>query len=167
MSQPGIRCSACGAPISDGQVHQSRIGCRFCGTWQLLTDSGDGSGIHFLGELSDFPCPVCDEPLEQALLDDVRILACAGCGGFAIADESFAAVVQERRARFEGDADRAIPIDLQELHKTVDCPRCRRAMDVHPYYGPGNVVIDSCHRCRLIWLDSGELRRLERAPGRR
>jgi Zn-finger nucleic acid-binding protein len=30
--------------------------------------------------------------------------------------------------------------------------------------GPGNVVIDTCERCRVNWLDSGELRRIAVAP---
>jgi Zn-finger nucleic acid-binding protein len=39
-------------------------------------------------------------------------------------------------------------------------------MDVHPYYGPGNIVIDSCSACDLIWLDHGELQQITDAPGR-
>jgi Zn-finger nucleic acid-binding protein len=39
-------------------------------------------------------------------------------------------------------------------------------MDVHPYYGPGNVVIDTCIDCRVLWLDHGELRKIRDAPGR-
>jgi hypothetical protein len=39
-------------------------------------------------------------------------------------------------------------------------------MEVHPYYGPGNVVIDSCSACDLIWLDHGELKQISDAPGR-
>jgi hypothetical protein len=39
-------------------------------------------------------------------------------------------------------------------------------METHPYYGPGNVVIDSCLQCELIWLDFGELRQIVAAPGR-
>ena len=33
-------------------------------------------------------------------------------------------------------------------------------MDAHFYAGPGNVVIDSCEDCSLIWLDHGKLMRL-------
>jgi Zn-finger nucleic acid-binding protein len=39
-------------------------------------------------------------------------------------------------------------------------------MDVHPYGGPGNIVIDNCPHCRLNWLDSGEFFRVVRAPGK-
>jgi len=41
----------------------------------------------------------------------------------------------------------------------------RRKMDVHPYYGPGNVVVDTCGECGLIWLDHGEMTRVEQASG--
>ena len=39
-------------------------------------------------------------------------------------------------------------------------------MITHPYYGPGNVVIDSCEPCELVWLDFGELRQIVDAPGK-
>jgi hypothetical protein len=35
----------------------------------------------------------------------------------------------------------------------------------HPYYGPGNVVLDSCESCELVWLDFGELKQIVDAPG--
>ncbi len=39
-------------------------------------------------------------------------------------------------------------------------------MQTHPYYGPGNIVIDTCGHCNAIWLDHGELGRAVNAPGR-
>jgi Zn-finger nucleic acid-binding protein len=38
-------------------------------------------------------------------------------------------------------------------------------MSTHPYYGPGNVVVDNCGRCDVIWLDCGELAIIRDAPG--
>ena len=38
-------------------------------------------------------------------------------------------------------------------------------MDVHPYYGPGNVIIDTCGKCHLVWLDFGELKQIGDVPG--
>ena len=39
-------------------------------------------------------------------------------------------------------------------------------MATHPYYGPGNVVIDTCETCELVWLDFGELKQIVDAPGK-
>jgi len=33
------------------------------------------------------------------------------------------------------------------------------------YYGPGNIIIDTCEACGIVWLDAGELRRAVDAPG--
>lgn len=30
-------------------------------------------------------------------------------------------------------------------------------MENYAYAGGGNAVVDACDRCRLIWLDAGEL----------
>jgi hypothetical protein len=39
-------------------------------------------------------------------------------------------------------------------------------MATHPYFGPGNVVIDSCEPCELVWLELGELKQIVDAPGK-
>ncbi|MEO5896194.1 MAG: hypothetical protein ABIS06_10865 [Vicinamibacterales bacterium] len=39
-------------------------------------------------------------------------------------------------------------------------------MDTYPHYGPGNVVIDNCAGCDLVWLDFGEIRQIVAAPGK-
>jgi len=33
------------------------------------------------------------------------------------------------------------------------------------YYGPGNIIIDTCPVCDLVWLDAGEFNRAADAPG--
>jgi Zn-finger nucleic acid-binding protein len=78
----------------------------------------------------------------------------------------FAEAVELRRSRAVGAPVTPRAIDQREMKRQVRCPSCRQAMDVHPYYGPGNVVIDSCSRCDLIWLDLGELNQITDAPGR-
>jgi Zn-finger nucleic acid-binding protein len=37
-------------------------------------------------------------------------------------------------------------------------------MDTHFYAGPGNVIVDTCDDCSLLWLDRGELTRIVHAP---
>jgi hypothetical protein len=36
-------------------------------------------------------------------------------------------------------------------------------METHPYYGPGNIVVDTCSECGYLWLDHGEISRVENA----
>ena len=58
-------------------------------------------------------------------------------------------------------------LPAEEIERKIKCPLCEDIMDVHPYFGPGNVVIDSCVNCHLIWVDNGEIVTIERATGPR
>ena len=90
---------------------------------------------------------------------------CRNCRGVLIARRSFAAVVEKRRAWATGTPGPPVPLNRQELERKVRCPACTGPMATHPYYGPGNVVIDSCETCELMWLDFGELESDRRRPG--
>ena len=81
--------------------------------------------------------------------------------------ESFAEVVSSRRGQYTGADQVPVPIDSQQFERQLACPRCSGRMESHPYHGPGNVAIDTCSKCHLIWLDHGELASIERAPGLR
>jgi Zn-finger nucleic acid-binding protein len=110
---------------------------------------------------------VCRTRLAAAVLDDAyAVQYCTGCRGVLLARGAFADVVQNRRAWVADPPGPAVPLRKDELTRAVVCPKCGRRFDTHPYYGPGNVVIDSCGACELIWLDFGELKQIVDAPGR-
>ncbi len=123
--------------------------------------------VNWSDEFTPVVCPRCEEALVKAALDEHSILACASCHGKLLNNAAFGAIVRQRRAEFRGKEFRPQPIDLEQLSDPVCCPGCNRTMEVHPYYGPGNQIIDSCCRCSLVWIDSGELAAIERAPGLR
>lgn len=109
-------------------------------------------------------CPICPEqPLAKAKLDEYPALYCEECAGVLISNQNFSEVLHRRRrnkGRVDTDPD---PINPEELNRKIHCPNCMRRMDVHPYFGPGNVVIDSCCNCFLIWFDHGEIATIEKA----
>jgi len=105
--------------------------------------------------------------LENARLDDYPVEACRGCAGVLLVDAMFAEVVRVRRAAYNGPERMATPIDITQYDTQRNCPGCGRPMETHPYYGPGNQVIDSCATCGYIWLDSGELAAIEQVSGAR
>jgi Zn-finger nucleic acid-binding protein len=57
------------------------------------------------------------------------------------------------------------PANRRDLARRIACPACGATMLTDWYYGPGNIVIDSCPACDLVWLDAGEMRRAVDAPG--
>ena len=140
--------------------------CDFCHTFSFpeqLEDSADQ--IQPLDKKSDMTCPCCEQPLELGLIDTCEIHFCGQCRGILIPSESLAHVIKQRRMNWEGADATPTPLNQDELKRRIACPNCDTTMDVHPYYGPGNVVIDSCHRCRQVWVDHGEIAAIERAPG--
>lgn len=57
-------------------------------------------------------------------------------------------------------------VKWDNLNRLIRCPSCLNDMSTHVYGGPGNIVIDTCVDCNLIWLDNRELRRVLDTPGR-
>jgi Zn-finger nucleic acid-binding protein len=78
----------------------------------------------------------------------------------------FATVVNTRRAWATTPPADPVPLDRADLDRVLNCPRCGHRFETYPNYGPGNVVIDNCTRCDLVWLDFGEMRQMVDAPGR-
>lgn len=159
--------------------------CPFCGAHRWPESSRDGALI--LGEATGMKCPLCPGPLVTARLERAEISLCGLCHGFLIASRDLAATVESRRMDREleprppmGETDEvespwlpgsealraripAAPITEAARRRRIACPKCRQTMEAHPYLGPGAVLIDRCAECGLVWMDPGELTRIERA----
>ena len=162
-----MNCLNCGAPLAG----VSRIGvgqCSYCDSRRVLSGGSDGiDGVILLGAPTDLDCPACGDQLVAAIVDSVPCRACPTCFGVSLPQASFGELVATRRADYRGADRPAAPLSPLDLQHQRECPICRETMEVHPYYGPGNTVIDSCSDCRVVWLDAGELSTIEQAPGHR
>ena len=162
-----MNCNNCGAPMTpvDGRNYLS---CGFCHTFHFPTElENSADRITPLVQQGNLACPVCEQDLEVGALDGVHAMFCRQCRGLLIPNEHFAQVVTGRRREYSGREQTPVPIDPTQYERLLDCARCGGRMEVHPYHGPGNVVVDSCAACHLLWLDHGELAAIERAPGQR
>ena len=141
--------------------------CRYCGSFHFPDTKAEG-GIRIVGETPEaLACVACRQPLTSAMLDETHsVRYCRSCRGVLIERRSFAGVVEKRRAWATGTPEPPVPLNRQDLERKVRCPACTGPMTTHPYYGPGNVVIDGCETCELIWLDFGELEQIVDAPGK-
>jgi Zn-finger nucleic acid-binding protein len=161
-----MNCTSCGAAMA--LVASRRyFHCGHCGAYSF-PDAVEADGVVVVGRSAQAPtCPTCAVPMAHALLDDQHpIDFCARCRGILMPRTSFAAVTQKRRAWATSTPTEPSPLNREELGRRLVCPRCDRAFDTYPHFGPGNVVIDNCARCDLIWLDFGEMRQIVDAPGR-
>jgi Zn-finger nucleic acid-binding protein len=141
--------------------HGDTLVCDYCKN--VVTTEKSEDGITLLGEARDQACPLCNLPLQQAMLAKVPLLYCSKCQGMLASMEIFADLIDAARARHPGTIAES-PIDPNDLNRRIGCPKCHRPMDTHTYCGPGNVVMDTCENCQLNWLDRGELTRIAQAP---
>jgi Zn-finger nucleic acid-binding protein len=160
-----MNCRNCGAAMvlsaTKGYSH-----CEHCGSFYFPTAEDDG--VKTLGEpLPSRPCPGCGKPLSPASLDDHGgVSYCTNCRGLLLPRAVFATVVQMRRAWAGTPPSIPPPLDRAALAREVVCPSCSTRMATHAYQGPGGIVIDTCERCNVIWLGTGELTSAVNAPGR-
>jgi Zn-finger nucleic acid-binding protein len=133
--------------------------CTQCGC-PLPEEGGDGAVV--VGDKVEAICPICGVPLLSAQIEEEAVTRCGQCRGMLAETESFRVIVTKRRSLHAPGEKCTEPFDPAELERVLSCPRCQRRMDTHPYFGGGNVVVDTCERCGVIWLDAGKLARIER-----
>jgi Zn-finger nucleic acid-binding protein len=159
-----MNCRNCGAAMELIAARRYSF-CRHCGSFHFPETLDEG--IQVIGRDSGTaPCGICKRPLATAVLDDrFEARYCESCRGVLLGRARFVEIIDARRAVATTPAVPAAPIDPRELERSIRCPGCSSTMSTHPYYGPGNVVIDTCDRCDVVWLDFRELTQIADAPG--
>jgi Zn-finger nucleic acid-binding protein len=158
-----MNCPNCGAGLK-AVPNRTHLRCAHCDSIHFPEPIGEG--IVPLIEDHPYDCPCCERPLAAAALDGDTVGFCPDCRGLLVTNDQLARVLARRRETHSRGARTVEPIDPTELRRVTRCPRCRRRTDTHPYGAGGPAVIDSCVRCRLVWLDAGELTVLEQYPTR-
>jgi Zn-finger nucleic acid-binding protein len=155
-----MNCTSCGAPMKLKADLQS-LKCEYCHSVYFPEKNDDG--VRVLEEQSSHDCPICSVPLMHAYLFKSPIIYCRKCNGMLIAMGMLEPMIDQLRSTHAA-ATTPPPTDKDDLRRKINCPQCHRPLDAHIYGGPGNVVIDSCETCSLLWLDRSELMRIARAP---
>jgi len=135
--------------------------CEYCQS--ICFPEKNDDGVRVLEEQSGQECPVCSVPLIHAYLGRSPVIYCTKCNGMLIAMGMLEGFIDRLRSE-HGSVALPPAADKDDLRRKINCPQCHHPMDAHLYGGPGNVVIDSCEDCCLLWLDRGELMRIARAP---
>jgi Zn-finger nucleic acid-binding protein len=159
-----MNCPRCGAPMNFIQ-ERMYFQCPYCTTIHIPEVDDQGVQVHEIPGKVD--CPLCGERLVQGALEKYApLLVCPKCRGQLYSQGIFGRAVRQLRATARTPAVDPAMLNPDELHRTVNCPSCGKPMSTHPYGGPGNVVVDMCAVCGLVWLDYREIRRILDAPGR-
>ncbi len=139
------------------EAGQNFFHCEYCGGYDFPDPNQDG--VALLDEVSPYICPMCRKPLVSATIKDVRVFSCPNCRGNLIEQSKMLPIL----SRIHLDSTNELlppPQNKSELTRAIVCPSCQKLMEAYPYGGPGNIIIEGCEECRLIWLDFGELSRI-------
>lgn len=134
--------------------------CEYCGS--EVVPPADEDGVLVLGQVKQ-QCPLCAKPLSAGSLEAYDLLYCAACHGMLISMEDFPQLLAALRSHLAAPAAYLAPRSDADASRTIQCPKCGAAMDDHAYGGGGNVNVDTCEACEMIWLDRGELRKIASA----
>jgi Zn-finger nucleic acid-binding protein len=135
--------------------------CDYCGG--QFAPAPDADGVLVTGQ-STLTCSICKTPLSDGLLQEFSLQYCPGCRGMLIAMGNFPLLIDALRVNGNRPSGYFAARDSADEDRHLPCPKCGSAMDGHPYGGGGNVNVDSCENCSLIWLDRGELQKIVMAP---
>ena len=159
-----MNCPNCGAPLKLLE-DKDYLTCEYC-TYTYLPEKNP-DGVRVLEEPADYSCPVCKVQMVKASLYGERVQYCPKCRGLLFPMGVFAGLVWTQRKNHNHlPPETPPPTNMKDMERKIHCPRCRQAMQTHPYGGPGNVIIDNCPNCLLNWLDYKEFRRITTAPDR-
>ena len=117
-----------------------------------------------VGTETTYACPSCQALLANATIENRSLRYCTKCGGMLVLLFNFLPLVEYMRTVWRSTGANIQPRDNADADRHLTCPLCLRTMIGHPYGGPGNVNIDNCEPCGVIWLDRNELRRIVLAP---
>jgi len=137
--------------------------CDYCES--QATPPVDDDGVLVLGPAKE-KCPICAAALSKGSLESFSLLYCERCRGMLIDMDDFQPLIAALRSHRDAPAAFLAPRSAADADRTLNCPRCGAAMDDHPYGGGGNVNVDTCEACDVIWLDGGELRKIASAADR-
>ncbi len=112
-------------------------------------------------------CVRCQQQLSRVVYEEVEIDKCVSCGGIWLDDGELAKIVG---ATIEIFSQSLITKTLNTVSKGVPqsekdsverCPKCSQEMKALNYAYQSGVVIDSCPNSHGIWVDSGELEKVQ------
>jgi membrane associated rhomboid family serine protease/Zn-finger nucleic acid-binding protein len=106
-------------------------------------------------------CPKCRQPMSVYDHQGVALDLCARCHGLWF-DAGELGKLEDTPLETTALETSAAPGE-----GGVICPRCQAPLTASRVIGGGDLVIDECGRCRGVFLDAGELRRIQMLRSRR
>lgn len=106
-------------------------------------------------------CPVCNTTLARTEYEGFIVQQCPDCHGHLLTVRRLDSIKRkEEKSIEELKTETTKETGNDSLHK-LRCPKCKQRMQKRFIPDPGAFHVDRCDRCELIWVDGGELARLQ------
>jgi Zn-finger nucleic acid-binding protein len=104
------------------------------------------------------------ELVGEAHASGAHVERCSSCGGAFLEYEDLVAVESwGSRKRGRTSSDEMARRAFDPPSAPIECPRCQVPMSTREWRMATMIFVDVCPECRGVWLDVGELERVERA----
>ncbi len=106
-------------------------------------------------------CPCCKIKLNRIQYEGLNIRQCKDCHGHLVTNSRLSSI-QTRRRRSEDDLLHEVVNEGPDTIEKLRCPACLRRMEKREKkIGSLRFFVDRCLDCQHIWLDKGELAKLQ------
>lgn len=116
-------------------------------------------------EISNFmDCPRTKTPLKKVNVGSVPVFISETCGGVFLKNQSLKnfECAKSKRGKVLVEHLAQFHTELNDEAERIRCPSCIDVVMLRRYYSPLHIVeIDECPGCGGIWLDTGELAKLQ------
>ena len=113
-------------------------------------------------------CPNCKQALTGLDYEGVHIETCPKCGGDWLDAGELESIVRARQRRFNEQECIAVAqaatikgVKLTSLDRHLTCPQCGATTHPINYGDDTGLIIDKCGACGGVWLERGELEKIE------
>lgn len=107
-------------------------------------------------------CPRCQDDLHEHAIGGITIDICASCGGHWYDAGELETVRSQGPDQRPPGLPSVIPRWVDAPGKASQCPRCQLPLASQRYAYSSDLVLDRCTTCDGVWIDSGELERMDR-----
>ena len=109
-------------------------------------------------------CPRTRTPLKKVSVGKVPVYISEACGGVLFENQMLKSFEcpNDKRGKALATHLSQFHSELADLKERVSCPLCIDTVMLRRFYSPLHAVeIDECPGCGAIWLDTGELEKLQ------
>lgn len=151
----------CGFWLDDGELDKVQIMMEY---YEKITNP---SPLPQDTKITERKCPHCKEKLVEKEYEGVPIDVCLKCAGVWLDKDELYEIIKRREVKFSEEEKKSVEPEKSmqgtqaELIPEINCPVCGALMNRFTYAATSGIVIDRCPSGCGIWLDKGELEKIQ------